>query len=145
MSGSFYNTGTAPCYNTLYVVIGKSVEELHYDYNIFANCFCWMDSLGTIWASAESSNSSDDIDRCGVCWFSLSPKHKFTPACKVHDFSYSSPVYQAFHSRKEADIHLKKQLEILSGNKLSYKLLINPFYFITRIFGRFFWENKNNR
>lgn len=94
----------------------------------------WYDELGTIWASVDHALSMDEETRAGIGIFSIDG---FEREVSFHDAAYSMPVYQAFHTREEADLVLKKHM------KGSYWQL--PFYWLSRLFGRFFWENKRTR
>jgi hypothetical protein len=96
----------------------------------------WRDGLGTIFAYSEYS-SVDDIARCGVGFFSLPTWHPLTNYCARHDWVYQSAVFQAFHTRKEADKYLR---DLISYEKSLWRYAAWPFYYLTRIFGRFVWE-----
>lgn len=115
-----------------YIAFGNSVEKLtkHSD-------GLWRDSLGTIWAYSEDSYSSDPVSRCGIGFFSLPEACEANLACNAHDFAYSSPTYQAYHTRKEADEDLKRSLIALN-----YPVIGPIFYSIARFLGGLFWENK---
>lgn len=118
--------------NKRYIVTGSSVEEL----TLFGDGF-YRDSMGTIYAIAESSASVDKKNRCGIGVFSLPDKAIANDACRAHDFAYSSPVYQAYHTRKEADEKLKQDLLAMD-----YPILGPLFYRISRFLGATFWENQ---
>jgi len=97
----------------------------------------WGDTEGGLYAVSEQTGAVDLVARCGVGIFSLSPKSSATAACTPHDFAYSSAAYQMFHTRKEADEYLARLLKQLPGRAW----LAKPFYYLTRLFGRFLWEN----
>lgn len=94
----------------------------------------WYDELGTAWASAEDALSLDGETRAGIGIFSVDG---FEREVRFHDAAYSIPIYQAFHTRAEADLMLKQHME---GSWLQM-----PFYWLSRIFGRFFWENQKTK
>lgn len=97
----------------------------------------WRDVWGTIFALRDDASSVDSVDRCGVGAFSL--PSDVPVDCAPHDYAYSSPAYQAFHTRKEADEYLRSLVRQAPG---VWSLLSAPFYFISRIFGGKFWENE---
>ncbi len=103
----------------------------------------YADSSGTIWALSESKTSADVIDRCGVGDLSLSPNHPLTAARKVHDFMYSSPAYQVFHTRKEADEELERLANLVDFGR--YSFWAKPLKWLSRLFGGKFWENNKTR
>lgn len=98
------------------------------------------DEFGTILAYPDKENSVDDKDVCGVGLFSLDPNDPLNEICRIHDNKYTNPVYQEFHSREEADKDLRIQIEN-AGRPLTGKV----FYYLSKVFGRFFWENKRTR
>lgn len=95
----------------------------------------FRDSHGTIFALRDGK-SADEVDRCGIGFFSLPTDHVLTPICRSHDYMFTSPFYFSFHSRKEADEYLKKIS--LYGFPWTAKL----FYSLARIFGGLFWRGK---
>lgn len=99
----------------------------------------WYDTKGTEYAYSDSKNSIDSKNRCGVGWFSLAEDDSRNDACAPHDFAYSSPAYQAFHTRAEADYMLKELLEKIPEAKGTMTPEI--FYGISRELGFHFWEN----
>lgn len=104
----------------------------------------WRDFEGNIFAYAEAGSSRDKEVRCGVGIFSLSKDHPLTPACARHDYAYSSPAYQAFNTREDADRQLRRDIKYIGKGKW-YGLLAQPFKTIVDIFGSQFWDNKNTR
>lgn len=99
----------------------------------------WSDANGTLYAYRDSSSSMDHIDRCGVGWFSLADGNPLNPACTPHDYTYESPVYQAFHTRSEADQYLKSLLTQIPG---VHYITPEVFKFLAREEGQHLWENK---
>lgn len=99
----------------------------------------WSDDKGTLYAYKEASSTTDQEDRCGV-WPLALPQwamfQKINEACVPHDFTYSSPVYQAFHTRTDADYYLDHLLT-LEG----HPLLGDVFSDIAKLLGVPFWEN----
>lgn len=111
----------------------------------------WRDSEGCIYAEADLE-AADYVDRCGIGLISLSENHPANRACKPHDFKYSSSVYQEFHTRKEADEDLERDIELLAegdpstaGDNKWWSILGKPFKAISRILGGNFWENGKTR
>ena len=100
----------------------------------------WRDKWGTVYAVAEDTASVDNIDRCGIGWFSLPEKHPLTDACRPHDFMYSSPAFQMFHTREEADRALWWYCKIL-GFPTTGKI----FRWISDKLGGSKWENSETR
>jgi hypothetical protein len=101
----------------------------------------WADDKGTIYALPEDGQV-DNVVRCGVGdTLSLNPDHPFTPACAVHDYKYSSPAYQKFHSRDEADKDLERDLKKLGASGFTARL----FKKLSSWFGKKYWENANTK
>ena len=100
----------------------------------------WRDEYGCIYALAEDENSVDQINRCGIGWFSLPKNHPANPSCAVHDYKYSCLAYQLFHDRAEADYDLKEDLK-----RQGYTVLGILFWQISKVFGRKYWEVRKTR
>lgn len=100
----------------------------------------WYDDNNTIYAYSEPKDSVDTEVRAGIGWFSLPSDSLLSAYSRGHDHAYSSPAYQAFHTRKEADEYLEACLKLCPG----YDATVVPelFTFLSRMFGSFFWENK---
>ncbi len=90
----------------------------------------YYDKFGTIWANVSDAISLDDEVRAGIGIFSIDG---YELEVDAHDFIYSNEVAQAFISRSKADLILKEHMK--------GKWMKLPFYWLSRIFGRFFWEN----
>lgn len=104
----------------------------------------WTSADGTIWAFSDYDNSVDRVDRCGVGFFSLPTTSPLTKNCKPHDYVYTSEVYQAFHTRSEADRYLSDLIENdRSVGRLRW--LAKPFWFLSRLFGGRYWENNDTQ
>lgn len=113
------------------IFINKTVELERGDDGFY------RDESGTIYALPDNASSIDDITRCGIGILSLPENWRINQACKTHDYMYSSPVYQAFHTRKEADEVLRKHLA-----NMGYPVIGSLFKKVASIFGGRFWENK---
>jgi len=100
----------------------------------------WRLADGTIIAVPDVAHSVDPVARCGVWPVALPASHKLTRVCRPHDYMYSSPVWQTFHYREEADQWLEENAEKISGS-----LVGETFGALSRIFGWFFWENEKTR
>ena len=59
-------------------------------------------------------------------------------ACVPHDFAYSSPEYQWFHTRAEADAYLQSLVEQVP----IWGFLAKPFRWVAEKIGRPFWEGR---
>lgn len=120
-----------------FIILGKGfdryVEKLTRNDKGF-----WVDSKGTVWALSDDSASVDPITRCGVGVFSLPKDSPLNELCSEHDYLYSSPAYQAYHTRQQADSELERIFKE-SGRPLVGRL----FYRLARWFGSSFWENKD--
>lgn len=103
----------------------------------------WRSDDGTVWAFAEGGQA-DASDNCGVGFFSLPDGNPLNAICRYHDFQYSSPGYQAFNTRAESDEYLRLLISKSRGAG-NWKLLARPFYWLTRVFGRLYWENSRTR
>lgn len=104
----------------------------------------WEDDLGGIYAFSEEDSSVDLIERCGVRVLSLPTSHPLNDACSIHDKKYSNKVYQLFHTRKQADRELLRDLQLVAG-KSWHQILSYPFYWLSRIFGKKYWEVDKTR
>jgi len=104
----------------------------------------WRDSTGCVYALVDDAASTDSKVRAGVGIFSMpegSPINS-DPAVAVHDYKYSSPAYQTFNTRKEADDALYEGIKKM---KTWHRHLALPFWALSRIFGGLFWENDETR
>lgn len=99
----------------------------------------WYDDYGTLWTIETYSKSWDDKPRCGI-WPLVLSGTPMDDACQVHDFLYSSPVYQYFNTRKAADRWLK-----VHGKLLGVPTLGKVFRRLARIFGALAWEHDDTR
>lgn len=124
-----------PFPNIKYIVFNKEVITVYKDIDGL-----WRDMSGTVYAFNESTASEDPINRCGVGFFSLPTTNPLTDDCTPHDYAYSSPGFEAFHTRKEADQYLESLIE---ENPSAWSILAKPFYWIARILGSRYWENKD--
>ena len=102
----------------------------------------YRDATGTIYALRDDEDVADVIDRCGIGWASLPVRNPLNPGCRVHDYAYTSSAYQAFHTRKEADEYLRR---LIAETPSKWSVLAWPFYWLSRIFGGKYWENKKTR
>lgn len=100
----------------------------------------WRDENGLIYGFIDNKYQKDRVTRLGVAPLALPTNIRINDAAKAHDYAYSSPAYQEFHSRKEADEVLEAQVEQL-GYGTIWQALAKPFYYIARIFGGKYWEN----
>jgi len=136
--------GTPLSYNSKLVHPGD-VKVLHFNgteikVQYGADGF-WRDDSGCIFGFVDTEGTKDKVVRCGVSVFSLPESHPLTDACAKHDYAYTCPSVQASYTREEIDEILKRDIK-----RSGYGILAYPFYFLTRLFGRFFWENdKTNR
>lgn len=117
-----------------YIITNNTTVELTRNADGF-----YQDDKGTIYAYNDGV-STDPKDVCGVAPLDL-PSWPFfqteNDQCAKHDFMYTSPVYQAFHTRQEADTYLERMLD-LSGHPLIGEI----FSEIARLLGSPFWENE---
>lgn len=98
----------------------------------------WTDDEGVIFALVDDAASVDKEDRCGIHYLSFPSWHPLTAACKVHDYMYSSPAYQVFHTRAQADRYLGKLIRQIKY----WWWLARPFEWLAHTFGKKYWENK---
>lgn len=125
--------------NVRFVVAGRKVYRLSRDERGL-----WKDKYGVIWALHDTHASIDDFSGCGVSPFALPNWHIFkhlNEICAAHDYMYSSPAYQYFNTRKDAD----EYLEMLANQDEYFGWLGKPFKYLSRIFGGKFWENDKTR
>lgn len=104
----------------------------------------WRDSKGTVYGFVDSLSSANSVIRCGIGVLSLPRDSILTDACAPHDYMYSCPAYQATNCRKDADELLKTYIKIVTKESW-LKVATYPFYWVTRVFGRHFWENRDTR
>lgn len=98
----------------------------------------WQDDKGTLYAYKDANSTTDNVDRCGVWPVALPIWSMFQTVnadCGVHDIMYSSPIYQAFHTRAEADAQLDQLLDLSN-----HPLIADIFSEIARLLGSPFWE-----
>lgn len=117
---------------------GQIIELRRDDRNL------WVDPFGTVYAYAESDSVTDPVDACGVWPFRFPPGSPLDPGCKVHDFMYSSPAYQFFNTRAEADAYMLG-LHTKATKQSWFKVFARPFHFIARWIGGRYWENEKTR
>ena len=103
----------------------------------------WRDEHGGVYGFMESGACTDEVVRLGVYPFALPAHWDINKLAKAHDYMYSCPAYQMFHTRKEADRALRKMLKHHGGR--FWSLLRWPIYLITRVFGGRYWENERTR
>lgn len=103
----------------------------------------WRDPSGVIYALHDDASSVDYRNACGVGFFSLPDWPIFKSVneiCGVHDYMYSSPVFQAYHSRAEADLILEQLLALKD-----HPLVGSIFSEVSHLLGAPFWENPRTR
>lgn len=100
----------------------------------------YRDDGGTVFALRDDS-TADPVDRCGVYPAVLPFKIPIDKDCAVHDFMYSSKAYQLFHTREEADAELR---DLIASDPSLWRFVAWPFWFLARVFGGKYWENKKN-
>ena len=97
-----------------------------------------------MYALADDSRTLDPKVRCGVAPFALPESDEWTDACRPHDYAYSSPAYQTFNERSEADDKLELDLKLLSKGPI--RRFLSPLAAgLARVFGWLFWENPGTR
>ena len=108
----------------------------------------WRSRDETVWAFADDKFSVDKKSRPGVGFFSWRSwwpwAKELTRAASFHDYMYSSPAYQAFNTREDADKALAEYIKSLLP-KPANSVFAVTFKALSRIFGRSFWENKTTR
>jgi hypothetical protein len=124
--------------NVRFVVAGRKVYRLSRDERGL-----WKDKYGVIWALHDTHASIDDFSGCGISPFALPNWHIFkhlNEICAAHDYMYSSPAYQYFNTRKDADDYL----EMLIRQSPTLSIAAKPFKILTRLLGWMFWDSKKN-
>lgn len=97
----------------------------------------WYDITGTIYAFAEVHPGDDPRIRCGAGFFSLPQSSSLNELCAPHDFQFSCPVWQAYHTESESNEALEQRM-ILANHPMVGEL----FYQITDLLGPLYWDNK---
>lgn len=107
----------------------------------------WHASDGTIYALTDDSASVDEQIRCGIGMLSFNSDFPLTDACRSHDYMYSSPTFQLFHTREEADKWLESLgTQIAAQSNLPILAPIaRIFRWVSTLFGGKYWENKATR
>jgi hypothetical protein len=105
----------------------------------------WHDADGTEFALRDDRKTLDLVDRCGLGLFSV-PRwfRRITKACLGHEFKYSSPSYQRYYTREQADYELERDVIIMADGDW-WGVLGKPFRWIAHKLGRGAWENKETR
>ena len=99
----------------------------------------WYDQDGVIWALMETDSMKDSNNLCGISEYgALAGNFKGNSACTSHDYAYSSPAYQRFHTRREADAKLYKDLRQNGVHPIVAKTM----WAVARVLGIFFWEGS---
>lgn len=103
----------------------------------------WRDAHGTIYALPEDSWSVDKTTRAGVGIFSLPEDHPLSQASGPHDYAFTSPTYQAFHTRIEADLMQLKNIALLTNKKnWRTRLQLWAIKMLLKRFSDGYWENE---
>ena len=121
-----------------YIVFRASVIELTEREPGF-----WYDAQDTLYALRDPSSSKDDFEGCGFGMAHLPDWpffQKINDACKPHDYMYSTPVFQVFHTRSYADFYLAR-LQSLGGHPRLGELMAQ----LANEFGPELWENEKTR
>lgn len=100
----------------------------------------FYDEYGTLWALRSDIGSWDNVSRCGVFPFVFPQGTPIDDVCDVHDFMYSSPVFQHFHTRSEADDYLRT-----GGKAVGMPITGRVFKLLSIKFGWMVWENKKTK
>lgn len=123
-----------------YVVVGKNIYTLRQK----MATRLWYDDQDVLWALRDDTFSLDLEDNCGINPFDLPDWHIFktlNEECAVHDYLYSCPAFQYYHTRAEAD----KILEDLIKRDSVFSFLARPFRWLASKFGAIAWENKDSQ
>lgn len=106
----------------------------------------WRDDSGCIWAFEEDATMTDKTARIGVWPFVFPRGTVLDGPAKVHDYMYSCPAWQAFHTRLEADTYLREQELLVTEQAGSWlRVFATPFYYLSRWFGGKYWDNPKTR
>jgi hypothetical protein len=102
----------------------------------------WYDQWGCVYALRDDTFTMDKTDRAGIWPFVLPIplEHPVNEAARPHDFKYSCPAYQAFHTRLEADRDLRRDQKLMNKGSL-WRIVAEPFFLLSRWFGKSAWEN----
>lgn len=107
----------------------------------------WRSWDGTVFGLTDTGDFTVTDPRVGVGIFSFPRRFPLTKYAKIHDYTYSSPAYQAFHTRLAADRMLR---DMIALEPTWYRVFAKPFYRIVRVFGGLrgklkLWENPKTR
>lgn len=114
------------------IVLTKNADDL------------WCDETGCIFAIRDEAAMTDPVDRIGVWPFVVPFKTPMDDVYKVHDYMYSCPAWQFFHTREESDAWAR-EWHLAETQGYAWSLLAGPFYFLMRKLGGRFWERKETR
>lgn len=105
----------------------------------------FKDKDGTLYAVIDEEDSLDDTIRLGVFPFALPESDPLNDAARAHDYAYSSEFYQKRYTREEVDNLLEMQLKQLAGDSPIQQAKAFVLSKLARLFGRFYWENKETK
>lgn len=105
----------------------------------------WADSTGCIYGVREESAMTDKEDRIGVWPFVFPFKTRLDGIYKVHDYMYSCPAWQFFHTREESDAWAYEEHLRETEGFWPLRILAQPFRYIIKNFGGQFWDNPKTR
>lgn len=130
---------------------GKSIRLYHNPVDGY-----WYDETGTAYGLRDNGDiTGKEESRAGAGPF-LMPKffYRINDYVRAHDNKYSIPIYQAYHSRAEADSDLENDIKYLADpsfiSRSYYGILGRSFRILASIFGGLggvfrLWENKKTR
>lgn len=101
----------------------------------------WRSPDGCIFGYPNKDYDPEDAV-CGVWLLHMPEGDLMNELAAPHDYEYECPVYQLYHTRKEADEELLKRFKTAAGWR---RVLAYPFYALVRLFGGILWENAETR
>lgn len=103
----------------------------------------WEDAKGTIYALTDPKLSVDTNNQAGVGIFVLPKGHFLSQAAPMHDYMFSSPAFQRYHSLAEANLWFLRNAAILGNGKRGARLWLGVARFALGRFSRYFWDNPD--
>lgn len=131
---------------TKFIIANGEVHAIHH----YSHDDLWRMEDGTVMAFANDEYYAHPEDNvCGVGIFKLNKDHWLNKACKPHDYMYSSPAFQYYHTRAEADYMLKQLVDVTVKNEIkkNLKALGNLMQMGCRYLGIFSsgWDNNKRK
>lgn len=102
----------------------------------------WEDARGTIYALPDPNLGVDDHDQAGVWIFRMPKDHFLSQAAPMHDYMFTSPVFQQYYTMAEANLWFLRNAAIVGKASRSKRFWLWVARVALEHFGAAFWDNK---